>query len=110
MPIGQPASARARAVAAPMPRAAPVTRAEPSGIAPPPLDHGRAPAKAGAYRRGQHDGSIRKPPLPLGEGERDGDRRRAGVAEPGNVVDHPPGIEPEPGAGGPPDPAVRLGG
>src|ERR1700744_3867674 len=93
------------AVAAPMPREEPVTRAEPSGRSgasdtdahrPAPLDHGRAPADPGAEGAEQDAGALAQLAAALGLRQRQRDRRRRGVAELGDRVDDPLAGDPEP--------------
>src|SRR5256885_8366482 len=89
-PTGQPSAASMRAIAAPIPREAPVTSALPSrAIADPPFHQRAAPGEAGAERAHQHTHARLEAAVGLGLRERDRDRRRGGVAVGGDAVDHP---------------------
>ena len=100
---GQPASASARAVAAPMPREPPVTSAQPRSAGSP-FEDPRAPHEAGA-ERAQHDAVAR---LRLGLVQRQRQRRRADVAVPLDAVDDARRVEPQPPPDRLDDPRVGL--
>src|SRR3954452_11535948 len=107
-PTGQPSCASARAIAAPIPREAPVTSAQPSGGIAPPFDQRAAPREARAEGAEQDAIAGMQAARLLHLGERDRDRGGRGVAVVLDAVHHALGRQPEPVAHRVQDAAVGL--